>query len=84
MDKSLNEQVCKAKEAYEHALNNVVTKERLIADMELEMNKLAAHMQKLTIEKRKEEQLLLLDSADSERYRNKLEELKDKIFEEMF
>ena len=76
--------MCKAIEAYEHALNNVVTKERLIADMELEMNKLAAHMQKLTIEKRKEEQLLLFDSADSERYRNKLEVLKVKIFEEMF
>lgn len=79
----LSKQLRDSHEAYNISLNDIVRKEREINKMNLEISRLSAQIDGIKAEKRKEEQLLLLDKADSERYKEQLEKIKDKIFEGM-
>lgn len=79
----LSKQLRDSYEAYNISLNDIVRKEREINKMDLEISRLSAKIDGIKAEKRKEEQLLLLDKADSERYKEQLEKIKDKIFEGM-
>lgn len=79
----LSKQLRDSYEAYNISLNDIVRKEREINKMNLEISRLSAQIDGIKAEKHKEEQLLLLDKADSERYKEQLEKIKDKIFEGM-